>query len=288
MPSVQRPHPRKVRLAVPLCGFLWAQARHRQQQNPRRSHTSSLQTQHGSSLTPIGHARFAPGRVFAARFRVVSLFGRGAMGEVYRRRLAVGTAGRAQAPHWPRTAARVITTGRSRVGEGVLWVVVMVTFGGTAIMVRRHLHAGEGDLHGARTLATLAHVGGVVSIELQAHHVPDVFQELLVLLSGTGWCVVWSAISWLAYVAFEPLRRTWPAVPCDRRLAQEQIATDAVKGKLSRSRQRTAVGVQFPAWRLTLLRAGLGVSIAVANHRRQTSARWRSGITAAGYFLLMV
>jgi serine/threonine-protein kinase len=48
------------------------------------SHTSSLQTQLGSSLTPIGHARFAPGHVFAARFRVVSLLGRGAMGEVYR------------------------------------------------------------------------------------------------------------------------------------------------------------------------------------------------------------
>jgi predicted Ser/Thr protein kinase len=32
----------------------------------------------------IGEARFAPGRVFASRFRIVSLLGRGAMGEVYR------------------------------------------------------------------------------------------------------------------------------------------------------------------------------------------------------------
>jgi hypothetical protein len=33
---------------------------------------------------PLDGARFAPGRLFAARFRIVSLLGRGAMGEVYR------------------------------------------------------------------------------------------------------------------------------------------------------------------------------------------------------------
>ena len=105
----------------------------------------------------------------------------------------------------------VITTGRSRLSEGVLWVIVMVTFGGTAVMVRRHLRAGEGDLHGARTLAAVAVIGGMLSTLLQAHHVPDVFHELVVLLSATGWCLVWSGFSWLAYLAFEPhVRRLWP------------------------------------------------------------------------------
>jgi serine/threonine protein kinase len=105
----------------------------------------------------------------------------------------------------------VITTGRSRLSEGVLWVIVVVTFCGTAVMVRRHLRAGEGDLHGARTLAAVAVVGGVLSTQLQAHHVPDAFHELVVLLSGTGWCLVWSGFSWLAYLAFEPhVRRLWP------------------------------------------------------------------------------
>jgi hypothetical protein len=106
---------------------------------------------------------------------------------------------------------RVLTTGRSRLSDGVLWVIVMVIFGGTAVMVRRHLRAGEGDLHGARTLAAVAVIGGGFSTLLQAHHVPDVFHELLVALSSTGWCLVWGGFSWLAYLAFEPhVRRLWP------------------------------------------------------------------------------
>jgi serine/threonine-protein kinase len=37
-----------------------------------------------SELRPLDDARFAPGHIFAARFRIVSPLGRGAMGEVYR------------------------------------------------------------------------------------------------------------------------------------------------------------------------------------------------------------
>ena len=37
-------------------------------------------SQHG----PLDDARFAPGQIFASRHRIVSLLGRGAMGEVYR------------------------------------------------------------------------------------------------------------------------------------------------------------------------------------------------------------
>jgi tRNA A-37 threonylcarbamoyl transferase component Bud32 len=38
----------------------------------------------GLSLDPLGSARFAPGCIFASRYRIVSLLGQGAMGEVYR------------------------------------------------------------------------------------------------------------------------------------------------------------------------------------------------------------
>jgi serine/threonine protein kinase len=105
----------------------------------------------------------------------------------------------------------VISTRRSPLSDGILWVFVIVIFTGTAIMVRRNLRAGEGDLNGARTLATVVVGGGVLSILLQAHHVLDLYHELIVLLSGVAWSLLWGGFSWLAYVAFEPhVRRLWP------------------------------------------------------------------------------
>ena len=135
---------------------------------------------------------------------------------------------------------RVISTSRSRLSEGVLWLIVMVIFTGTAVMVRRHLRAGEGDLHGARTLAAVAVIGGLLSTLLQAHHVPDVFHELVVLLSATGWCLLWGGFSWLAYLAFEPhVRRLWPRTliswtrVLSRRFGDSLVGRDVLLGILA-------------------------------------------------------
>ena len=106
---------------------------------------------------------------------------------------------------------RVVTTLRSGIGEGVFWAIVFVIFIGTAAMIRRHLRAGEGDLHGARTLAAVVMILGVLITTLHAHHVRDPIQEFVLLLSLVGWCLLWSAFSWLVYLAFEPhARRLWP------------------------------------------------------------------------------
>jgi serine/threonine-protein kinase len=51
------------------------------------STVTRLDSEHGlrvSDVQPLGDARFPPGRIFAARYRIVSLLGRGATGEVYR------------------------------------------------------------------------------------------------------------------------------------------------------------------------------------------------------------
>ena len=50
---------------------------------------------------------------------------------------------------------------------------------------------------------------------LQAHHVPDVFHELLVVLSGTGWCLVWGGFSWLTYPGLRAARQAPVAEDAD-------------------------------------------------------------------------
>jgi Protein kinase domain len=68
-----------------------------------------------SDVQPLGDARFPPGRIFAARYRIVSLLGRGATGEVYRaddlklgQRVALKLLSPSSGPH-PSFVTRFIT-----------------------------------------------------------------------------------------------------------------------------------------------------------------------------------
>jgi serine/threonine-protein kinase len=108
--------------------------------------------------------------------------------------------------------ARVpITTYRSPLAETALWAVVVVVFATAIVMASRNLRAGEGDLAGARVLAIVMFCGGFLSLILRAHHLPDPLDEVILVLSTSGWSFVWASFSWLAYVSFEPhVRRLWP------------------------------------------------------------------------------
>ena len=106
----------------------------------------------------------------------------------------------------------VFSSRRSRRSEVVLWLFIIVIFTATAVMVRRNLRAGEGDLRGAWRLAARRHVrrrpergaarapraGSDSGAHARAEH------------SAAG-SLVWGGFSWLSYVAFEPhARRLWP------------------------------------------------------------------------------
>jgi serine/threonine protein kinase len=102
-----------------------------------------------------------------------------------------------------------LATGRSATGEAVLWVFIALGFFFGGIYARRNLRRGEGDRTGARRLALFVVGGAVLSAVLRAHHVPVGPAELALLLSTTGWALVWGAFSWLAYLSLEPHIRRW-------------------------------------------------------------------------------
>jgi predicted Ser/Thr protein kinase len=110
-----------------------------------------------------------------------------------------------QAPHdlW--------TTGRAQGGELAYWIGILLGIVTSAILARRNLRAGEGDRAGAWRLSVFVCCGSLVAATLRAHHVPSLIDELSWLLGVTGWALLWSGFSWLAYVSFEPYgRRWWP------------------------------------------------------------------------------
>jgi hypothetical protein len=151
----------------------------------------------------------------------------------------------------PRSA---FSSGRSAVGETVLWIGILIGFVAGAVLARRNLRAGEGDRRGAGKLALFVAVGGIANAALRAHHVPSVTDELAWLLSVSGWAIVWGGFSWLAYVSFEPyVRRWWPhtLVSWTRLLAgrirDPLVGRDVLVGVLAGVLYTALVLIQFEA-----------------------------------------
>ena len=96
-------------------------------------------------------------------------------------------------------------------GELLFWIIILIAFVATGVLSRRNLRAGEGDRSGAWRVSIVVGCAGLVAAALRGHHVPSVMGELTWLFGVSGWAVLWSVFSWLAYLSFEPyIRRWWP------------------------------------------------------------------------------
>jgi len=116
------------------------------------------------------------------------------------------------ASSWPAARRNLLTSRRPLPAEALMWTFIVLGFAAAGALARRNLRAGEGDRVVARKLAILIACGGCLFAILRGHHVPAGLEEVAFLLGAAGWALVWTAFSWLAYIAFEPyVRRWWPA-----------------------------------------------------------------------------
>ena len=91
-------------------------------------------------------------------------------------------------------------------GVGVLLLLIVAG----SLAARRNLRLGRGDRRGAARLAAFLFCSGMLGWALYARHVASV-SELPLFLSGVGFVLFAASLSWLLYVALEPiLRRRWP------------------------------------------------------------------------------
>ncbi len=81
---------------------------------------------------------------------------------------------------------------------------------GGALIARRNLRLGRSDRRGAMRLAVFTFAGSMLSWAFLASHVAG-DAELALLLLGASVSLLLAGVSWLMYVALEPLiRRRWP------------------------------------------------------------------------------
>jgi hypothetical protein len=129
-------------------------------------------------------------------------------------------------------ARRVLSSRRDAIGETLFWLLVMTLLTATALIARRNVRAGEGDVSGAWRLATVVMISGISSAMLQSHHTPNVVDELAGLLAVCGWSLLWAGFTWVAYISFEPyVRRLWPGTLVSWTRASRGYLRDPLVGR---------------------------------------------------------
>jgi len=90
----------------------------------------------------------------------------------------------------------------------LLFLTVLVV--GAALIARRNLRLGRSDRRGAMHLAVFVFAGSMLTWAFTASHVAN-DSELALLLLGASIALFLAGVTWLMYVALEPLiRRRWP------------------------------------------------------------------------------
>jgi hypothetical protein len=107
---------------------------------------------------------------------------------------------------------RTYSTGKNVASYTVVFFLILLPIS-VLLIARRNLNRGRGDRRGAMRFAVFIFVASTTSGMLQAHHVALFVQEW----QGASRIIVdstfWALISWIAYIAVEPLaRRRWPQI----------------------------------------------------------------------------
>jgi hypothetical protein len=100
-------------------------------------------------------------------------------------------------------------TGSIVAAAGLTMTVAFMSIG--ILLAVRNLRRGRGDRRGARRVALFTALVSFAASMLLAHHTALPWDELYLLVSDAGVACVSGGMTWIGYVAIEPLiRRRWP------------------------------------------------------------------------------
>jgi hypothetical protein len=112
--------------------------------------------------------------------------------------------------HPPRMPPSESRLGFREAGELFLPSVFTVLLVGGALLTRRNLRLGRADRRGAMRVAAFIFVCFMLNWALETRHVAR-FSEYALFIQGLGTALFVAGLSWLIYIAMEPLiRRRWP------------------------------------------------------------------------------